>query len=138
MKKRNTALSMPGGLAWGAGVSIGITLVGVAVLATLVDREKLDMGKIGYWLLGLLLLGSFLGALAAWGRIRRRRVLVCLASGGVYLGILLGITALFFGGQYSGVGTTALLILAGSGTAALLGPRQGRRGRRRKVKLPIR
>ncbi len=43
-----------------------------------------------------------------------------------------------FGGQYSAVGTTALLVLAGSGAAALLGLRQGRGAKRTKIKVPHR
>lgn len=138
MKKRNGTLSMPGGLAWGGGMSLGVTLLGAGALTWLVDREILPMEKIGYGILVLLLLASNLGAVTALGKLHRRRLLVCLASGGVYFGLLLSITALFFGGQYSGVGTTALLVLAGSATAALLGPGQGRGGRRGKIRIPLR
>lgn len=135
MKKRDVALSIPAGLAWGALVSLGVTLAGTVVLTWLVDRQRLAMEKIGYGLLVLLLLGSYLGAMMAYRRIKRRRLLVCLASGAVYLALLLTITALFFGGQYSGVCTTALLILAGSGAAALLGAGQGRGSSHKKIKV---
>ena len=139
MKKMATGrtLSMPAGLAVGAAVSLGITLAGAAILAWLIDKERLDMGSVGYGILAVLLLASFLGALVSFGKIRRRRMVVCLASGAVYLGMLLSITALFFGGQYSGVATTALLILGGSMAAALLGLGPGRGGRGRKIKLPV-
>lgn len=135
MKGKGKTMSMAGGLALGALVSLAVTLAGTGVLAYLVNGEHLDMENIGYGILVMLLLGSFLGAQTAFRRIRRRRLLVCLAAGGVYLGILLGMTALFFGGQYSGVGTTALLILAGSMVAALLGKERGRGGKHRKIKL---
>ena len=36
---------------------------------------------------------------------------MCLAAGGGYYLCLLAITALFFGGQYQGVGVTALMVL---------------------------
>lgn len=122
--------SIPEGLTIGGIISLGITLAGTALLATLIDRQIMDMEQVGYGILVMLLIGAFLGALASYRSIRRRRLLVCLASGGVYLGLLLCITALFFGGQYSGVGTTAVLILAGSAAAALMGMGQGRGGRR--------
>ena len=75
------------------------------------------------------------GAAVAVGKIKRRRVYVCLLSGGIYYGILLAMTALFFGGQYQGMGVTALLVLAGSGLVALLGLRgeKGAKPRRRKI-----
>lgn len=125
-----TTASMPGGLAVGGGVSLGITLLLSAVLAWLVHRETMTMENIGYGILAMLLLASFLGAETAFGQIRRQRLLVCGLSGLIYFALLLSITALFFGGQYSGVGVTALLILAGSGAAALLGLRQGRGGKK--------
>lgn len=136
MKPTGKTSSMPGGLAAGAGVSLGLTLGGTGLMAWLVNRELLEMEAVGYGILGMLLMASFLGAMAAFRRIRRRRMVVCLASGGVYLGMLLSITALFFGGQYSGVWTTALLILAGSLTAGLLGVRRGRGGKVQKIRIP--
>lgn len=129
-KMTATTASMPGGLAVGGGVSLGVTLLLSAVLAWLVHRETIAMENIGYGILVLLLMASFLGAETAFGRIRRQRLLVCGLSGLIYFALLLSITALFFGGQYSGVGVTALLILAGSGAAALLGLRRGRGGKK--------
>lgn len=133
-----TASSMPAGLAMGGAVSLGITLLGSAVLAWLVHGERMDLDKIGYGILVLLLLGAFLGAEVAFRKIRRQRLLVCAASGVIYFGLLMALTALFFGGQYSAVGVTALLILAGSGTAGLLGLSGGRGGKGHKIRLPRR
>ena len=45
---------------------------------------------------------------------------MCLLTGVCYYLALLAMTALFFGGQYSALGVTALAVLAGSGGAALL------------------
>ena len=86
----------------------------------------------------LLIVSSFAGAMIAFSRIKRQRMLVCIVSGVIYFAMLMSVTALFFGGQYSAVGTTALLVLAGSGTAALLGLRQRRGTKRTKIKVPHR
>lgn len=134
-KATGRALSMPAGLAVGGLTSLGITLAGSGVLAWLIHRERMEMENVGYGILGMLLLASFLGAMTAWRKIRRRRMLVCAASGAVYLGLLLAIPALFFGGQYGGVWVTALLVLGGSLAAGLLGLRQGRGVARRKIRL---
>ena len=137
-KATGRALSMPAGLAVGGLTSLGITLGGSAVLAWLIHRERMEMENVGYGILWLLLAASFLGAMTAWRKIRRRRMLVCCASGAVYIGILLAIPALFFGWQYSGVWVTALLVLAGSLAAGLLGLGQGRGAVRRKIRLSSR
>lgn len=137
-KPTGRALSMPAGLAFGGVISLGVTLITAAILAKLVDMEKLPWENIGYGITVLLLLASFSGAMAAYAKIKRQRLLVCAASGGIYFGILLSITAFFFGGQYEAVGVTAALVLSGSTAAGLLGLRDGRKGKRGKVRLPNR
>ena len=101
-------------------VSVGSALVGSAVGAWLLSLEKIEEGNIGYITMILLLVSSFLGALVATRLLNEKRMLVCLCAGGVYLLSLLGITALFFGGIYSGVGESALVILAGVLSVALI------------------
>lgn len=126
------AASMPGGLALGAGVSVAVTLVLSAIIAKLVQMEVLRQDQIGYAVMVLLITASSLGAAIAQGKVKHQRVLVCMLSGLIYYVILICITALFFGGQYTGFGVTGLLILGGAGTTALLsGRRKGRGGKRK-------
>ena len=134
-KVTGTASSMPMGLALAAFISLTVTLAGAAVFASLISKEALGEESIGYCAMVLILAASLLGAAVAVGKIKRRRVYVCLLSGGIYYGILLAMTALFFGGQYQGMGVTAPLVLAGSGLVALLGLRgeKGAKPRRRKI-----
>ena len=134
-KPTGRAMSMPGGLALGALFSVGATLVLTAVLAKLVEGETIPQEKIGYGIMAILVLSAFTGSMAAFGRIKRQRLLVCGLSGAIYFAVLMSMTALFFGGQYSAVGTTALLILLGSAAAALLGLKQGRGVKRKKIKV---
>lgn len=119
-KVTGRAMSMQGGLAMGAGISTLITLLFVLVLAKLVDSERLPWEHVGYGIMLTLITASFLGAYCASKRIKRLHMLVCLTSGSIYFAILLSITALFFGGQYEAVGITALLVLSGCLSAALL------------------
>ena len=102
------------------------------------EHTALPVEKVGYGIMVLLIVSSFAGAMISFGRIKRQRMLVCIVSGVIYFAMLMSMTALFFGGQYSAVGTTALLVLAGSGAAALLGLRQGRGAKRTKIKVPHR
>lgn len=138
--KRTTgrASSIPAGLAAGATVNIILTGILTAVLALLLDRERIPWDAVGYGILIMILLSAYLGAVTARNRIRRQRLLVCLMSGGIYFAILLSVTALFFGGQYEAVGVTALLVAGGTGCAALPAPRQGRGVGNRRRRKPYR
>lgn len=133
-KPTGRALSMPGGLLVGAVWSMGITLLLAALTAKLVDSGVVAESAIGYCVMVTLIAASLIGSLAAHRMIKRQRMIVCMVSGGIFYALLLSITALFFGGQYTGMGVTALLVLAGSGTAALAGLGEGRGGKRRKFK----
>ena len=134
-KNNGRALSMPVGLAYGATVSIAITVLIASILSKLTVSEMLAENNIGYGVMILLLISSFGGSLSAYSKIKHQRMLVCILSGAIYFGILLAVTALFFGGQYNAVGVTAVLIFGGSLTAGLLGLRRGRGGKRTKIRL---
>lgn len=134
-KPTGRASSMPGGLAIGAAISLVVTILLAAMLAKLIEGQTIAEENMGYGVMVILLAASFLGAMASYGKIKRQRVIVCLLSGALYFGILLSITALFFGGQYEAVGVTGLLVLCGSGAAALLGLHGNSKGRRRKIKV---
>lgn len=125
-KPTGRAMSFPGGLAVGLAASMSVTVLMTLLLSKLILEGTMAMEQVGYGTMALLLSASFLGAVMAQGRIKHRRALVCLLSGGVYFLGLLAITALFFGGQYSAVGVSGLLVLAGCGSAALITARKGR------------
>ncbi len=120
-KVTGRALSVPAGIALGAAVSAGVTIAGVMLVAWLLGRETLPESALGYGVMGILLLSAAAGAGTAVRRIKRQRMIMSLISGMVYFLMLLATTALFFGGQYGGVGATALVILAGSGAVGLMG-----------------
>ncbi len=93
---------------------------------------------IGYGAMGTLALASLCGALTAIWRIKRRYLVMCLCSGLCYFVCLLCCTALFFGGQYAGMGVTALVVLGGSLCAALSTLRKGTGHKRARVKYRAR
>ena len=122
-------MSIPGGLAVGMTVGLIVTVLLSSLVAKLLQTGVLAQNQTGYAVMGLLLAASFAGAAVAQGRVKHRRRMICMLSGGIYYLSLLAITALFFGGQYTAMGVTALVVLAGCGTAALMCVRQGRRGK---------
>ena len=134
-KVTGTAMSMPGGLALGGLVSLAVTVIGATLAAYMILSERIPENGAGYCSMVILLLSSSLGALTAVKKIKHRRLYVCMLSAVVYYGMLLSVTALFFGGQYKGMGVTALLVLAGTGTVALLGTKQDNTSRKHRNKI---
>ena len=134
-KHTGRASSMAGGLAFGVTMSLLLMIVMAAALAKLVEKEIIAETQIGYGVMVLLLLSTFAGSKLAWSKTKRRRLATCMAAGGIYFLVLLSITALFFGGQYEGVGVTAPLILAGSGLASLPASQKKRAGKGYKIPL---
>ncbi len=131
-KVTGTASTMPGGLAVGGILSLSITLVGSMITAWLIGTGRISETAMGYCAMGILLLSSFAGAMTAARKIKHRLLYVCGLSGLLYYGLLLCVTALFFGGQYEGMGVTGLVVLAGTGCAALLMVRGGKPHKRHK------
>jgi len=120
IKHAGKASSIPGGMAIAASISIIITIASSAVIANFLNTEKITCEQAGYWIMGMLFLASFIGGKCAFAAIKRQRIAVSIMSGALYWGLLLCITALFFGGNFSAVWETAGMIAAGSGSAALL------------------
>ncbi len=123
------------GVAVGAVVCTGVTLVGSAVFAALISGDLISAASLGYCALATLLLASIAGAISGAGRTKEKRLYVCLLVAAVYLLMLLSVTALFFGGQYEGVGVTGLVIFAGCITVAILGANGGKKQKFRGSKI---
>jgi len=134
-KPTGTASSIPAGLAAGAIVSAGLTIAGTLLTSKLIDGEVIGWDVSGYAVLVILLISSWAGSMVSAARIKRQRMLMCLASGGAYFIMLLMATAIFFGGQYSGVGETGLLIFCGSMLGSFAGFRGKSKRKRGKIKL---
>ena len=114
------AMSVPAGLALGAGVSVAATVVISLIGAQMIMNEILPQEQIGYCSMIALLAGTILGSVTASGKVKHRRIIICLLSGGIYLCILLAATALFFGGQYDGFWVTVVTVMVGCVASALL------------------
>lgn len=120
IKHSGKAKSIPAGMAIAVSVSMLVTFGGSAVLAGALHAEKVTWEQAGYWIMGMLFLSAFLGAKCAFAVIKRQRGAVSMMLGVLYWGILLCLTALFFGGRFGAVWETAGVIAAGCGTSALI------------------
>ena len=136
-KVSGRAVSLPAGIGIGTAGALGWTLIGAGLLAKLIEVERLPESAVGYGAMVILLSASFLGAVLAFGKVKARRLQVCLLTSGAYYLCLLAATAMFFGGQYTGMGVTSLVVFGGGGAAVLLGKEIGnpRKGRRKYPKL---
>ena len=115
-----TATALPVGIGLGVLASFVITLLGAAGITQLVATEKMEENSMGYVIIGVLLLASVLGAWLAANRTKRLRLQVCLLEGAGFFLALLATTALFFGGQYQGIGASGITILLGCSLVAFL------------------
>ena len=130
---RGHAVSVPVGIAWGTGAAMILTTFLSISAAWLIHKGIAEQNTVGYFAMGILLISSLCGAAVAKEKVKNKRMLVTGLTGLCYFVCLLSATAVFFGGQYTGMGVTGLLILAGSGTAALAGKNGSRR--RKKVRF---
>jgi len=120
-KTYGKAKSIPVGLAWGAVVAVCITMCFAVAITQLVMEERISENAIGYGTMITLPLASVSSSLVSIGLIKRRRMQVCMMSGGIYIGVLLLVNLLLFGGQFGGLGVSVLLILFGVRNLFLLG-----------------
>lgn len=134
-KPSGRAATIPIGLLTGGIVALISTLALTALLAKLMEGEILPEENIGYGVMIMLLVSAFLGSATACIRVKRQFLMTAALSGVVYILLLLSITALFFGGQYSGVGVTVLLVCCGSLLAAMVFSRGGKGRKTRKPKV---
>ena len=119
-KLTGRASSMAGGLAIGAIASILVTVLICAIGAHMISREILAQSQTGYCAIAALLTATITGGAVASGKIKRKKMMVCLLSGLVYFSILIIVTALLFGGRYQGIGVTLITVAIGSIASALL------------------
>lgn len=131
-KVTGTASSIPSGLVIGALSAVVTTFIGTLLASILIDNEIIKWSNSGYAVMIILIISSWTGAEIAANKIKRKRVLICMTSGICYFITLLVITGLIFGGKYSGVGESGLLILCGS-TLGIIAkyPRKSERKRRK-------
>lgn len=133
-KRSGTALSIPAGLGVGLLISLTVTIAGAALTAWLIANEKIGEGSAGYAAMVILAIATGLGVLTSVYLIKKQRLQVSMLSGICYYLTLLAMTALFFGGQYQGMGVSAIIVLGVSAIIAFLPTKNSpARGKRKRV-----
>ena len=118
--RTGTAGSIAKGMTVAATISIMITIIGSAIIASCLNFEKITWDEAGYWIMGMLFLAAFISAKSAHAVIKRQRIAISLMTSLLYWGILLFTTALFFGGNFGPLFETAAIILAGCITSSMV------------------
>ena len=119
MNKKDKGLPEALGIGLLAGVIL--TLLGTGLLALLIGNETMDITAMSPGCIVIHLIGSALTGLVAYGVMKRQRIVVCALSALCYFLVQVGITALFFGGQYQGIGAGVLSIIGGGVLSILPG-----------------
>ena len=120
------ALAMPAGIGIGLGAGLVITIVGAVLLAFALARETMSVETMGYGIMVVLFIATFLSSMVAMWCIKHRKMQVSLITAGAYLLSLLAMNALFFDGQYQGVGATVIVVAIAGVTAAFIGSGGGK------------
>ncbi len=123
-------------LAVGVCVSVIGLLAATFILSMLVHHERVSVNGINYGTLFILMISALLGSCAAIKSYGEKRVCIGALAGLIYGVVLLGITALFFGGRYRGVTVTLFLVLGMGAVSGLLAI-NGNGGNKRKHKFKI-
>ncbi len=120
-KVTGTAKRFPIGILIGAGSSVLITFAAALIIAFSVLHWQMPEAMIGYAAILTLAVASALGAWIAAVKIKRRWMLACLCSSGLYLVALLACTSVLFGGQFQGVAMDIIAVVGGATMVGVLG-----------------
>ena len=126
---------LAGGLALGAGVCMVMTLTLTAGGAAVISAGTLPESAMGYIAMIVLFLSSLAGTTVGAAGMNEKRLYICLSIVALYFAMLLAMTALFFGGQYDGVGASVLMLLPGAILGAMVGKGKGRYTNLRRSKI---
>ena len=135
-KQTGQAPSTVRAIGYGTALATIWTLVCAMILAKLIDGEVLAMEKVGYGSMATQLSAVFVGATAAYRRGGHMGMSCGQAVGLSYYLLLLLVNALFFGGHFTGMGITLMLVALASGGAVLAAGRGSGRKPRRRYKIP--
>lgn len=112
---------MPAAIGIGAAVGVIVTMIGAMILTFLLAGEQVSVDAMDYGIYLILFLGAFVGAIVATACFKQRRLIVVACTAATYLLILMSGNAMFFGGEYSRVGGTLLVVAIAAAGAVFAG-----------------
>lgn len=115
----NKEKSIPMAIGIGTLISFLTMIIGAAVMTLLLANQTIEESAIGYGVLLVTILSVVIGSVVSILLAHSRVLIVSLCTTLSFALILLAMTAMFFGGQYSGVPVT-LMVMAGSAISVAL------------------
>lgn len=117
---RNSEKSIPVAICAGTVISFVSMIIGVMIITLLLSNETIAEAVIGYAVLLTTLISVVVGTVVTVLLVKSRVFVLSLCTSSAFFLLLLALTAMFFGGQYSGVPATLLVIIGGSVGVALI------------------
>lgn len=118
------AQSIPRALLWGLLASWAVTLALTVLITFLLDLETIEQTHLAPSAVLSMILSTIAGTFVASKKAGQTKLLVSLASGGIYFLSLLGCNAAFYGATFEGIIPSLLCAVGGSLTVGLLEIRQ--------------
>lgn len=119
--RKTNAATIPVALGFGLLLSIGVTLALAACSAYLIFAETITEGSMNFCSMITLGVSAAAGAWLAAAKVKSKRMQICLLLGLCYYLLLLSMTALFLGGEYASLASSALAVFLGCGSVAIIG-----------------
>jgi hypothetical protein len=110
-------VNLPLGIGIGLSVALILTLIGAVVVTSMLSAQQMEVEAMDFGIVPVQFIATFAGATVSMVCIGKMKMQVSLITAGMYLLVLLAANAIFFGGAYSGVGGSTLVV-AISGVAA--------------------
>lgn len=107
-------------IALGIIAAIAMMLFSAGVFAIMISKEIISEAGTGYCSVTVLLLSSFSASLVAISNYKKMRIWTSVITGVTYSAVLLGMTAVFFDGEYRGILVTVMVVLSGCMIATIL------------------
>jgi len=109
-------------------ISLLSTVTGTMVCSIMMSKEMIGEDCVGYCAIGILLISSTAVATTTNKIGNGNMMRTILAACAIYEGLLLAMTALFFGGRFRGICVSTVVVLSGGMLSILL------RGKKKRVR----
>lgn len=113
-------ISLPFAVCAGTGVGVLVMVIGVFLITLLIHNETIESNSIGYFVLADTFISAMLGCITSIIIAKRKMLIISLLTSIAIMVVFVSITALFFGGQFSGVPVTFVVIIGAGISAALI------------------
>jgi len=123
VKKQNIKTEDPNPahkIAIGIIAGIAMMLLSIGVFAMMISKEMISEAGTDYCSVAVLLLSGFVASLVAISHYKKMKIWISVITGVVYSAVLLGMTAVFFDGEYRGILVTVMVVLSGCMIATIL------------------